>query len=228
MVTNLITRHFRLSILIMAISFFICPVIFAVETDDYRDIEVAIDKANFDQAIKLLTPLSNSGVPKAQQLLGNIYLRSLNPEYPYYDYRKGMQLLRKAALQAYAPSLHAIGIQLLVRSGSFREVNIGRLQSQHWFSQAANKGYAKAQLQLGLLYEEGIGVEANNPKAYKWLLIALNNFENSKNKQQFKLDIEIATGLINKYKTGAKLSAEEMHIAEKSAKLFLQQDQSKK
>jgi len=208
---------------------FICSELLASETDVYSDAEEALNNENFSHAIALLTPLSNRGMPKAQHMLGEyIYLRSLSPKYPYYDYRKGMQLLRKAAEHSYAPSLHAIGTQLLVRSGSFREINIGRLQSQYWFSKAAKKGYAKAQLQLGLLYDEGIGVEGNYMEAYKWSLIALKNFEKSKNKQQFGQDIDIATSIISKYKTGTKLTENEMHLAEKSAKSFLQHNQSKK
>jgi len=41
-----------------------------------------------------------------------------------------------------------------------------------WYSQAAEQGYLPAQLNLGIMYDEGIGVEENDSEAAKWFRLA--------------------------------------------------------
>jgi localization factor PodJL len=41
-----------------------------------------------------------------------------------------------------------------------------------WFTEAANRGLADSQYNLGILYESGLGVPASNIEAYKWYALA--------------------------------------------------------
>lgn len=41
--------------------------------------------------------------------------------------------------------------------------------------ESAESGYAPAQYQLGLCYEEGIGVQRNLAKAFRWYWMATDN-----------------------------------------------------
>ena len=38
----------------------------------------------------------------------------------------------------------------------------------HWFETAAEKGYARAQFNLAVMYEKGIGVATDKSKALMW------------------------------------------------------------
>jgi localization factor PodJL len=42
----------------------------------------------------------------------------------------------------------------------------------HWFSEAANRGLADSQYNLGILYESGLGVPSSSVEAYKWYALA--------------------------------------------------------
>jgi uncharacterized protein len=42
-----------------------------------------------------------------------------------------------------------------------------------WFRKATDQGYAPAQLSLGYLYAEGLGVPQNYVQAYKWYSLAV-------------------------------------------------------
>jgi hypothetical protein len=48
----------------------------------------------------------------------------------------------------------------------------GNRRGAEWLRRAAERGYGLAQLQLGRLYRAGVGVEANDVKAYVWLNLA--------------------------------------------------------
>jgi localization factor PodJL len=41
-----------------------------------------------------------------------------------------------------------------------------------WFTEAASRGLSDSQYNLGILYESGRGVPANNIEAYKWYALA--------------------------------------------------------
>ena len=47
----------------------------------------------------------------------------------------------------------------------------------HWVQRAADKGYARAQLDLGYLYEQGKGVSLNYITAYMWYHAAASGGE---------------------------------------------------
>ena len=47
----------------------------------------------------------------------------------------------------------------------------------HWVQMAADRGYARAQLDLGYLYEQGKGVSLNYVTAYIWYKTALSGGE---------------------------------------------------
>jgi TPR repeat protein len=37
-----------------------------------------------------------------------------------------------------------------------------------WYMKAANQGFTDAEINLGIYYEDGLGVEKNIPEAIKW------------------------------------------------------------
>jgi hypothetical protein len=45
-------------------------------------------------------------------------------------------------------------------------------EAAKWYRKAAEQGHAEAQVQLGVLYSNGLGVAANTAEATKWLLKA--------------------------------------------------------
>jgi TPR repeat protein len=45
-------------------------------------------------------------------------------------------------------------------------------ESVKWYLKSAEQGYAEAQHNLGICYDEGAGVVKNETIAYKWLLLS--------------------------------------------------------
>lgn len=69
----------------------------------------------------------------------------------------------EAAFQAYFGYLYSQGAGGLAKNDS---------EAFKWYKKAADQGYAPAQYNLGILYDEGRGVPQNRAAAYFWLHLA--------------------------------------------------------
>ncbi len=72
-----------------------------------------------------------------------------------------------------------------------------------WFQQAANEGFAPAQIKLGFIYDKGINVVENNRKAFDWYLLAA---------RQGNAEAQFMTGMMYMKGEGAP---QDMHEASK-------------
>lgn len=76
--------------------------------------------------------------------------------------------LERAAAEGNLDAQYALATTLL--NGQWGPQ--GNRRGAEWLRRAAERGYGLAQLQLGRLYRAGVGVEANDVKAYVWLNLA--------------------------------------------------------
>lgn len=77
---------------------------------------------------------------------------------------EGMELLRKSALQSYAPSQYELGRCLLEQAVSEDECN----EVITLLAGAATKWHGKAAYFLSKIFDEGLGVHRNIDKAQEW------------------------------------------------------------
>ena len=108
------------------------------------------------RAREILQSLAVAGHPRAQSLLGFLYLFD-NPE-------QARRWLERAANAGDRDAQFNLGN--LYRNGRGGPVDYGRALG--WFVRAANAGDESAQLALGELYEEGLGVRADGAQARHW------------------------------------------------------------
>lgn len=83
---------------------------------------------------------------------------------PEEQYQEGLRHLRHYE-ENMRPSLFPNDNAILVQSFSN---NTPLWQPAYWFELAASKGHVKAAYNLGLIYEEGIGVTPNKETAKYW------------------------------------------------------------
>ena len=114
----------------------------------------------------------------------------LGPKQTYYDVAAAMPWFRRSAEQGYAPAKYIYG-------STFRE---GRWQNPqqlvYWWTKAAEQGEVRAQLWLGVSYEQGQnGVERDYRQAFKWLSIAA---------KQGQPDAQVTLGQMYEYGEGIR------------------------
>lgn len=97
--------------------------------------------------------------PKAQYLMGKLYLKGTNGLEK--DMFESSLWFRKSAELQYVPSMYEFSVALLDGRGIMKN----QAQGINWLTQSAMKEYAEAQFRLGLCYETGEGVKQDVEKA---------------------------------------------------------------
>jgi len=77
-----------------------------------------------------------------------------------------LPILRRAATRGSAPALRAIGLIYLRGEGDTPQ---DLAQAVRWFQAAARQGDAESMYVLGVMYQRGYAVEANQAQAITWL-----------------------------------------------------------
>ena len=141
----------------------------ATHAGELEDGLAAYRSKDYAQALLLLQPLAEQGVPEAQYAFGQMYrlgrgfIRSLPEALPW---------LQQSADANYPPAQIALG--QMYESGEGVKQNFET--AQQWFQKAAESGNAKAQLHLGLHYIR-IDPGRDFAKAAVWLKLAAQQNE---------------------------------------------------
>ena len=121
-------------------------------------------KADMKAAAEWLEKAAAQGEPKAQTLVGRLYLQGGVKQ----DVARARDWFSKAAEQDEAVA------QLYI--GQIYEKGIGvkpdPAEALKWLSSAAKQGVAEAQFELSVIYSRGRGVTQDNAEALKWLTAA--------------------------------------------------------
>jgi TPR repeat protein len=113
-----------------------------------------------DDPAKEYRAAAESGDPKAQSLLGEVYYRAGN-------YGEALKWLRKSAEQGYSFGQYNLGVMYLEGSGVAKNES----ESVKWFTRAAEQWNRGAINNLVAAYFYGKGAEKNLVSAYMWLRI---------------------------------------------------------
>ena len=94
----------------------------------------------------------------------------------------------------------------------FAEYLLGSIELEHsnyakaadWFRKAAQQGLPQAQLQLGILLHQGLGIKADKFEAYVWLLLSLDAGNPAGSSDLAALEAELGTAQLEQAKTKAR------------------------
>jgi TPR repeat protein len=122
----------------------------------------ALDDHHPETAVGIYKQLADKGNVKAEYRLANLYLfgsRGIKKERT-----KALELYKKAAKGGFVSAQSELGH--LYFAGAEFDQNFKK--ARYWLNLAADENDARAQYELGKLWENGWGGEKNLPIAYAW------------------------------------------------------------
>jgi len=125
------------------------------------------ERAEFDAAAQVLLPLAKGGDPKAQYVLGVMYLNEMVKPPSKTAAEELMINSGEAGFEkAY------VELARMYREGHGVEQDFAK--SFFWSIKAADAGDVGAQLQVADSFAFGLGVKRNPVEAYKWYEVAMH------------------------------------------------------
>ena len=154
---------------------------YAAPIDQARRTYLAGD---YDEAMRLMTPLAAQDEPEAQFLLGLMYLngRGVAP-----DPAEGLRLHRLVAEKGYAQAQYSVGLIYARGRGVPRDDD----EAAKWFRLAAEQGDALAQFDLGIMHTNGRGVPADDVQAYLWIALAVQGSPPGQRREAFERNRDV-------------------------------------
>jgi TPR repeat protein len=132
----------------------------------------AYQHLDFAAAMQILQPYATAGDPKAQRIVGEMYLRGQGVPLSSFV---AADWLRQAATKGDAVAQYQLAL-LYLRGRGVRQDSA---QAMKWFRLSADQGNGDAQFCLGKLYAIGEGVPKDLVAAHLWLsLAAITSSEN--------------------------------------------------
>jgi TPR repeat protein len=131
----------------------------------WEDAVAAQGRGDYATALRLLRPLADQGLAKAQERLGALYYGGQGVAQ---DYAEALKWFRLAAKRGEANALNALGVMYYHGQGVAQDY----AEAAKWFRLAALWGRTGAQYNLGLMYANGQGVTQDYAEAQKWFRLA--------------------------------------------------------
>ena len=129
------------------------------------------DTGNYKSAILTCEKSAHEGDVNSQTILGEIYDQEKN-------IRKTVYWWNKAALAGYQPARNLLALKYFY-GGTVLGPEKGWEQNYNkafnLWEKDAKKGIASSQFMIGVMYQQGFGVEKNLADAWFWLKISLEN-----------------------------------------------------
>lgn len=118
------------------------------------------------EAVKLIRLSANQGQPAAQYRLAKLYENGVGLEK---DLATALNLLGMSARSGNRIAMHDLGHYHATGTAMAEPDIVGAVK---WFQEAADRGVLDSQFNLGVLYQEGSGVNRSPVDAYIWYSIA--------------------------------------------------------
>ena len=132
----------------------------------YRRAQEAFSEGDKKTAVRIAMGLALSGMPEAQNLVGDIYEEGSGGLTR--DYARALEWYRRAAEQDYAAACYSVGWYY----DRGRVVKEDPVIAARWYRRAALAGDAKAANHLAIAYDEGRGVREDKEEAFRWYRIS--------------------------------------------------------
>jgi uncharacterized protein len=137
-----------------------------------RDTDAALAahrKGDYRNALVHVRPPADQGDPRAQSLLGLMYLHGRGV---LQDDLAAAKWFRLAADQGDAPAQFDLGVMYAEGRGVPQDY----VEAAKWYRLAADRSHAQAQYNLALSYAKGEGVSQDYVAAYMWFNLAAAHF----------------------------------------------------
>lgn len=128
---------------------------------DLKSAEAAYQRGEYEEVVRLLTPMAESGVLEAQYRLGLMFG---NGQGVPPDQGKAGEWFEKATATLDPGACFNLGVMYYQGQGLPRDYR----EAARWFRKAAERGDAEAQFNLGLMYANGEGVARDAGEATRW------------------------------------------------------------
>ena len=148
-----------------------------VAAELFEDGVAAHNRGDYATAIRLLLPLAEEGLAKAQVNLGLLYFNGQG--VPQND-AEAVKWFRKAADQGDNFAQHNLGV--IYDAG--RGVSQDRVEAVKWYQKAADHGLADAQYDLGQMYANGHGVPQDYVRAHMWFSLSARRATNTRQQKE--------------------------------------------
>ncbi len=160
----------------------------------YQKGVAALDAHNFQEALKILTPLAEGGYTRAQYTLG--HLHATRPG-GYRNDGEAIRWFEAAARRGHAQAQHEIGTRYMHGNQLPKDLT----RAIEWLEKAAAQGVGQAAQSLGHLYENMLGNKEDKEKAIEWYYRAVVAFQKSGHKEDARAVIRHLDSLAGKYPT---------------------------
>lgn len=147
-------RHLAAALLLGALS--------SMSHAGLKEASMAYRQANYESALKELTPLATTGNAAAQHLLGQ--MNSLGQGMPQ-NKKEAARWFHLAAEQGLAPAQAMLGYLCLIGEG----VSQNNELALAWTRKAALQGDANAQFNLSVMHGERHGIRKDSAASLAWL-----------------------------------------------------------
>jgi TPR repeat protein len=127
----------------------------------YLEARAALQKRDFDAALKILRPLAEGGLARAQSTLGGMYASGLGVPQSYTE---AVGWFQKSAAQGFAEGETNLGIA----TGNGQGIAKDEAKAAALFRKAADQGYAPGEYYMGNMYRFGTGVKQSPEDALSW------------------------------------------------------------
>lgn len=152
----------------------------------------ALERREYDQALKHLAPLAEKNDTRALFALGRLYAGATGA---MRDEAKAIGLYARAAERGHAPAQYALGMLYADGRGVERRID----KAIEYYGQAAEAGVPDAANSLGRLYENGIGVAADRERAIEWYYRAGVGYHKARRLDDARAIVRHLEGLASKY-----------------------------
>ena len=137
------------------------PAALADDAGDLREVQAAINAADYGKAVGLLKPLADAGNAEALYVLGRL---TLDGKGVKKNEQRAALFFRQAAEKGDISAQNAWGTALASGQGVRRNYR----EAARWFRKAAEQGHVGAQLSLADCYANGWGVPKDPDQAAWW------------------------------------------------------------
>lgn len=140
--------------------------------DTFQEAGDAYKQRDYATAAKKFKEVAVKGDHRAMYALGSMYAGGTGVKQ---DYKQAFKWFADAAKYGRVDALYKLGLMYELGVG----VKQNYRQAARYYRDVGQKGYAHGQFKLGQLYLQGKGVQQDLVRAYAWMIVARQKFQDT-------------------------------------------------